>query len=309
MLCICGFGGYNIAFYHLIMHGYFKALLFFSAGLLIKSLNGLQDFRQMGGLFNYYPLISSFFIVGLFTLVGLPGTSGYFSKEFILNFLSFNSDSQFVGAYNLLLLSLICTSIYSTRLFFYVFFGTFNGSSANLKKVIDVKKELPFSIIMCLFILVVLSLFGHKIYVNYLFSFNGYLIFSSYNDNTLQSSILYSQLFSDLFSQENKLIPIFCIFFGFTIFFFYQKILPLFFKYILIHSDFFCYLKKNFFKFSLTLTFSRFFQEAWGFDSLFNFIFYTFFKKIIFFSYFIEKNICEWFGPTGFEFYYTKVLS
>jgi NADH:ubiquinone oxidoreductase subunit 5 (subunit L)/multisubunit Na+/H+ antiporter MnhA subunit len=56
MLCACGFGGYKLAFYHLIIHGYFKALLFFAAGLIIHNFNGEQDIRRMGGLIKFLPL-------------------------------------------------------------------------------------------------------------------------------------------------------------------------------------------------------------------------------------------------------------
>jgi NADH:ubiquinone oxidoreductase subunit 5 (subunit L)/multisubunit Na+/H+ antiporter MnhA subunit len=128
MICVCGFGGYKFAFYHLITHGYFKALLFFSAGVLIHNFQGEQDIRKMGGLCNLMPLTFSFFIVGLSCLMGLPGTSGFDSKEKILDYVSIHSSSVGVVSYFLLLFAMSFTVFYSCKLIYYIFFQIPNGS-------------------------------------------------------------------------------------------------------------------------------------------------------------------------------------
>jgi NADH-ubiquinone oxidoreductase chain 5 len=86
MVLVSGVSGYLISLYHLLNHGFFKALLFLSAGLIIHNFNDEQDIRKMGGLFYVYPLLYGFFLVGSFSLVGIPFMSGYYSKELLLEY-------------------------------------------------------------------------------------------------------------------------------------------------------------------------------------------------------------------------------
>lgn len=102
MLCSCGMGGYGPAFGHLLSHGFFKALLFLAAGVLIHQLGGEQDLRRMGALRPFLPLTVSYFGVGFAALLGLPGTSGYSSKERILDMLSAAEDPVGSRCYALL---------------------------------------------------------------------------------------------------------------------------------------------------------------------------------------------------------------
>jgi len=87
MVSVCGFSGYSLAFFHLINHGFFKALLFLSSGLVIHNFFDEQDIRKMGGLLGIMPLTFSFFVIGSFSLIGLPYLSGYYSKDLIIEFL------------------------------------------------------------------------------------------------------------------------------------------------------------------------------------------------------------------------------
>ena len=50
MVVACGLSNYNVAFFHLFNHAFFKALLFLSAGVLIHALFDEQDIRKMGKL-------------------------------------------------------------------------------------------------------------------------------------------------------------------------------------------------------------------------------------------------------------------
>lgn len=86
MVAVCGFSGYSLAFFHLLNHGFFKALLFLSSGLVIHNFFDEQDIRRMGGLLFLMPLTYSFFLIGSFSLIGLPFLSGYFSKDLIIEF-------------------------------------------------------------------------------------------------------------------------------------------------------------------------------------------------------------------------------
>jgi len=84
MVLACGLSEYDVCMFHLTNHAFFKALLFLSAGIIIHSMNGEQNIHKMGGLL--YPLSLTYILlfIGSMSLMGFPGTSGYFSKEKIL---------------------------------------------------------------------------------------------------------------------------------------------------------------------------------------------------------------------------------
>ena len=77
MIMICGFSFYGLSLFHLINHGFFKALLFLSAGSIIHSMHDEQDMRKYGGLRNTMPII-------LIALMILAFLSGFYSKDLIL---------------------------------------------------------------------------------------------------------------------------------------------------------------------------------------------------------------------------------
>jgi len=84
MVMICGFSQYNTGLFHLVNHGFFKALLFLSAGSIIHALSDEQDFRKMGGMNNITPLTYSCIVVGSLSLMGLPFLTGFYSKDLII---------------------------------------------------------------------------------------------------------------------------------------------------------------------------------------------------------------------------------
>jgi NADH-ubiquinone oxidoreductase chain 5 len=84
MTFACGLSNYSIALFHLINHGFFKALLFLSAGSIIHGLSDEQDLRKMGGLRKIFPITYCMFLVGSLALMGFPFLSGFFSKDLIL---------------------------------------------------------------------------------------------------------------------------------------------------------------------------------------------------------------------------------
>ena len=75
----------NLSFYHLINHAYFKALLFLTAGSIIHLVFDLQDMRKSGGLLYFIPLSYLTLLIGLLSLSGVPFTTGFYSKESLLN--------------------------------------------------------------------------------------------------------------------------------------------------------------------------------------------------------------------------------
>ena len=73
----------TVALFHLTSHAFAKAMLFLSAGVIIKALNNTQDIKMMGGLRKEFPLCAYTFLIGVFSLSGLL-FSGFSSKEMIL---------------------------------------------------------------------------------------------------------------------------------------------------------------------------------------------------------------------------------
>ena len=126
MFMALGAGAFSAGIFHLLTHGFFKALLFLCAGSLIHGLSGEQDIRKMGGLKKHFPKTFWPFLVGALSLMALPPFSGFFSKDEIL--WSLFSDGRY-GLWGLALLTSICTAFYVTRLTVLVFFGKGRFSS------------------------------------------------------------------------------------------------------------------------------------------------------------------------------------
>nr|AUJ22848.1 NADH dehydrogenase subunit 5 [Ignelater luminosus] len=124
MMSILALGDYFLAFFHLLTHALFKALLFMCAGCMIHNLSNTQDIRFMGGLINYMPLTCCYFNVCNMALCGLPFLSGFYSKDLILEVVSMGYLNLFV--YFIFYFSTGLTVCYSVRLSYYTMFGDFN---------------------------------------------------------------------------------------------------------------------------------------------------------------------------------------
>nr|URX54260.1 NADH dehydrogenase subunit 5 [Neotermes sp. 7 AB-2022a]URX54273.1 NADH dehydrogenase subunit 5 [Neotermes sp. 7 AB-2022a]URX54286.1 NADH dehydrogenase subunit 5 [Neotermes sp. 7 AB-2022a] len=117
----------GMAFFHLLTHALFKALLFMCAGVIIHTVKDSQDIRFMGNLSFQMPFTSVCLGVSSFALCGMPFLAGFYSKDLILEMISF-SYINFFGFF-LFFASTGLTVCYSFRLFYYVFCGDFNFSS------------------------------------------------------------------------------------------------------------------------------------------------------------------------------------
>ena len=115
-----GVQAFSSSIFHLLTHGFFKALLFLCAGSVIHALSGEQDIRQMGGLKKSMPITFFSYLAGALALIAMPPFSGFFSKDEILWSL-FSSGHYFL--YFLALITGLCTVFYMTRLTVFVFFG------------------------------------------------------------------------------------------------------------------------------------------------------------------------------------------
>nr|AML26763.1 NADH dehydrogenase subunit 5 [Scarabaeidae sp. BMNH 1274750] len=130
MMSILALGEYNLAFFHLLTHALFKALLFMCAGCMIHNLGNCQDIRFMGSLINLMPLTCSFFIISNMSLCGLPFLSGFYSKDLILEVVSMNYINIYI--YMIYFISTGLTVSYTFRLIYYVMIGNFNYFSLNM---------------------------------------------------------------------------------------------------------------------------------------------------------------------------------
>jgi NADH:ubiquinone oxidoreductase subunit 5 (subunit L)/multisubunit Na+/H+ antiporter MnhA subunit len=73
------------SFFHLLAHALFKASLFMSSGVVIHRGDNSQEFRNIISIGQIKPLVSVAVIVCLFCLCGVPFSSGFFSKDLILD--------------------------------------------------------------------------------------------------------------------------------------------------------------------------------------------------------------------------------
>jgi len=104
--------------FHLFTHAWFKALLFLGSGAIIYACHHEQDIWKMGGLLKRMPLTSVSFLLGYAALIAIPGTSGFFSKELILDAAHGNPALFWIAAFVAVL-----TAFYMTRLVVIVFLG------------------------------------------------------------------------------------------------------------------------------------------------------------------------------------------
>jgi NADH-quinone oxidoreductase subunit L len=123
MFLALGVGAWVAAVFHLMVHAFFKSLLFLCAGVVIQALEEEHDIFRMGGLRRRMPLIFWTFLIGLASLSAVPFvTGGYYSKDLILS----ETWASSIGGPWLFFVALagsLLTSLYSFRLLFLVFSG------------------------------------------------------------------------------------------------------------------------------------------------------------------------------------------
>lgn len=84
IICCLGIRCYQVAFYHLLVHAYFKALIFMATGSTIHSSGDYQDLRVIRIPFSHSKFTGSILLVRNLRLIGLPFLSGFYSKDLIL---------------------------------------------------------------------------------------------------------------------------------------------------------------------------------------------------------------------------------
>lgn len=147
-----GVGAYTGAFFHVLTHAFFKALLFLGAGSVIHAMSDEQDMRNMGGLKKKLPITFFTMLMGTIAIAGLPPFAGFFSKDEILaHVYEHNKILWVIGVLGALL-----TAFYMFRMMFLTFWGTFRGTKEQAHHL----HESPVSMTIPLIVLAILSIVG-----------------------------------------------------------------------------------------------------------------------------------------------------
>lgn len=279
MVFSCGLHDYFIGFFHLINHGFFKALLFLCSGSIIHAINEEQDIRKMGGLKKMVPLTYISNIIGSFALIGLPFLTGFYSKDFILEsaiskFNNYSFFCYFVGSFGAFL-----TAFYSFRSIFLIFLSKPNG----FKNIINYTTDSNFVI---KFVLILLSFFS------IFFCYFTKDLFIGFGSNFLNSNLIFNLNFYNTFNVE-FIIP-------------FLKLLPNLLSFLGVFLVFILYINFILFLYKIKsiiifIKIYNFFNKKFFFDKIYNEIFSQFFFK---FSYsvsykLLDRGLFELIGPLG----------
>ena len=156
MFFAAGVGAYNVAMFHLFTHAFFKALLFLGSGSVIHSFKDEQNINQMGGVWKKLPYTWVLMIIGTLALTGFPFLSGFYSKDAIIEYAYLRGNTAGYYAVVVGIFTALLTSIYSWRLIFKTFHGTYN----NKKLKINTMHESPFVMLTPLIILAIGAIFA-----------------------------------------------------------------------------------------------------------------------------------------------------
>lgn len=164
MIFSISLGFCSLAFFHLVSHALFKALLFIRVGCVIHNRSDWQDFRAIGGLWSRRPLSGGCVILAGIALRGLPFLGGFYSKDLVVErFLS--------GGVNWLVViivgvGLLTTLIYRIRLYYRGVCGYISQGSVQRVERLSLYDVIP---IICIG---VLSVLGGYFIQCFVFSFN-----------------------------------------------------------------------------------------------------------------------------------------
>ena len=209
MVFACGLSHYSIAFFHLVNHAFFKALLFLSAGCVIHGLTDEQDLRKMGSTIKMFPISYTMILIGSLALTGFPFFTGFYSKDLIIEaaFARYNFAGNF--AFVLGCSAALFTSFYSFRLLFLAFINY----SSSYKVYIQNAHEASIKMLIPLFCLSFGSIF-FGFFAKDLFAGLGTAAFNDAIFLNFNNGALIDSEFIDPFFKN---IPLFCTLIGFIL--------------------------------------------------------------------------------------------
>ena len=128
MMLSLGAFGYTAAIFHLLAHGFSKALLFLGAGSVMHSMGDETDIRKMGGLRRVMPLTAATFTIGALSLAGIPIFAGFWSKDEVL--LAVLDHKNYLLAFALI--AAFLSAMYMARALYVVFFGELKAENRHV---------------------------------------------------------------------------------------------------------------------------------------------------------------------------------
>jgi len=163
MVMACGVASFSAGIFHLMTHAFFKALLFLSAGAVIHTMHGglhkvndhntdPQDIRNMGGLRKKIPVTYTVFLIATLAIAGIPGFSGFFSKDEILA--SAFAHGSYLP-YALGLIAAVITAFYMFRLVYLTFFGEYKGPKGSEEGLHESPKVMTVPLMILAFLSIV----------------------------------------------------------------------------------------------------------------------------------------------------------
>nr|ASL06214.1 NADH dehydrogenase subunit 5 [Lymantria dispar dispar] len=182
MMSILSMGMPDLAFFHLLTHAMFKALLFMCAGMIIHMMGDMQDIRYMGGMNLYIPLTSLCFNLSNMALCGIPFLAGFYSKDLILELVSFSNLNLLI--FFLYYISTGLTVFYTIRLIMYLMLGDFN-----LMSIYNLYEE-DYTMLKGMFVLMMMSVISGGFLSWVIFSYP-YMIYLPVN---LKMMVIYVSL-------------------------------------------------------------------------------------------------------------------
>ena len=273
MFFAAGIGAYHVAMFHLFTHAFFKALLFLGSGSVIHAFKDEQDIRKMGGIRKRLPYTYSFMLIGTLALTGFPLLSGFYSKDAIIEF-AYLSES-ILGNYAVAIgiFTAFLTAIYSWRLFFKTFHGTYNN------KIVPIEKthESPLLMLIPLFLLSIGAIIAGFVFKEIFIGHNG--------DDFWKSSIFFLEKIS------HDKIPLWFLLITPTI---VVIAIPLSFYYFILNTKVLEEIKIT------NLPLYNFLLNKWYIDELYEIVFVTPAKKIGSFLWKKgDEGTIDRFGPDG----------
>ncbi|MBT3238972.1 MAG: NADH-quinone oxidoreductase subunit L, partial [Rhodospirillaceae bacterium] len=156
MFFAAGVSAYSAGIFHLMTHGFFKALLFLGAGSVIHAMSDEQDMRKMGGIWKMIPVTYALMWIGSLALAGIWPFAGFYSKDIILEAAWAAGTGVGHYAFWMGIIAAFLTAFYSWR----VIIMTFHGESRADERVLAHVHESPKVMLVPLMVLAAGALFA-----------------------------------------------------------------------------------------------------------------------------------------------------
>ena len=164
-----GVGAYNVAMFHLFTHAFFKALLFLGSGSVIHAFKDEQNINNMGGVWRKLPYTYALMVIGTLALTGFPMLSGFYSKDAIIEFAYLSGTTTGYYAAGIGIFTAFLTSIYSWRLIFKTFHGSYNNKEIKIEET----HESPLVMLVPLAILSLGAIFAGLVFKELFIGYEG----------------------------------------------------------------------------------------------------------------------------------------